>query len=73
MIAAYPLAWPDGWKRTPTHERERAQFGQRKTLTQWSVDLGISRDALEHRLNRGWDAVKALTTPVQKRRSAEGA
>lgn len=26
MTTAYPLAWPDGWKRTAPHNRQRAQF-----------------------------------------------
>lgn len=27
-VAAYPLAWPVGWKRTAPHERRRAKFGR---------------------------------------------
>lgn len=27
MTDAYPLAWPEGWKRTPSHRRTTAQFG----------------------------------------------
>ena len=26
---AYPLAWPQGWSRTPNHKRKRANFGKR--------------------------------------------
>lgn len=29
-IKAYPLAWPDGWKRTPAVSRVRAQFSRRE-------------------------------------------
>lgn len=25
---AYPLTWPEGWKRTPPHARKSAQFGK---------------------------------------------
>jgi hypothetical protein len=25
---AYPLAWPNGWRRTPAHERSRAKFNR---------------------------------------------
>lgn len=28
IIKAYPLQWPAGWKRTPHHQRVRAQFGR---------------------------------------------
>lgn len=28
-MAAYPLAWPLGWKRTPPAQRTNAQFGKR--------------------------------------------
>lgn len=27
----YPLAWPDGWHRTPAHQRKRATFGRKET------------------------------------------
>lgn len=30
-IEAYPLAWPDGWRRTPAGERKRAAFNRRET------------------------------------------
>lgn len=29
----YPLSWPTGWKRTPAHERQRADFGKTRTET----------------------------------------
>lgn len=28
MISAFPLAWPEGWKRTPTHQRKSATFSK---------------------------------------------
>lgn len=28
-IPAFPLQWPDGWKRTPPAQRTRAKFGRR--------------------------------------------
>ncbi len=28
---AYPLTWPQGWKRTPAHERTRARFSTKST------------------------------------------
>ena len=37
-IPAYPLAWPDGWKRTPPHLRARGKF--RRTERQYSSQPG---------------------------------
>lgn len=34
-ISAYPLQWPDGWRRTSAHMRSRARFNRKET--------GISR------------------------------
>jgi hypothetical protein len=36
VIEAYPLQWPIGWKRTATHQRERAQFN--KKVPQYRTD-----------------------------------
>lgn len=30
-IPAYPLQWPDGWKRTELHQREHGRFSRRST------------------------------------------
>jgi hypothetical protein len=35
-IPAYPLSWPQGWKRTPDHRRERARFGRKTQSSQGS-------------------------------------
>lgn len=32
MIAAYPLQWPEGWKRTPPHGRRVAKFGRGESV-----------------------------------------
>lgn len=32
MTQAYPLAWPDGWPRTPAHQRTRARFHARQRV-----------------------------------------
>jgi hypothetical protein len=29
-VSAYPLEWPIGWKRTPSHQRTAANFGKRR-------------------------------------------
>lgn len=40
MTEAYPLRWPDGWKRTPHAKRERGY--QFKSKTQWDPASGRS-------------------------------
>lgn len=32
VIQAYPLQWPAGWRRTESHRRERARFGQKEAV-----------------------------------------
>lgn len=32
-IAAYPLTWPVGWKRTSSHKRARAKFGKKTSMS----------------------------------------
>lgn len=40
MTEAYPLAWPDGWARTPTHQRKR--------ISKFGSNFARSRDLLLH-------------------------
>ena len=42
-------------------------YGETQTLSQWSRRLGIHKETLKGRLNKGWDVELALTTPVRKR------
>jgi hypothetical protein len=37
MINAFPLCWPEGWKRTPGYSRKRAAFGRVETQRQGDV------------------------------------
>lgn len=37
--------------------------GIKKTMAEWSEELGLSYSAIQHRLERGWSAEEALTTP----------
>jgi hypothetical protein len=53
---AYPLAWPDGWKRTPSHERKSAQFG--KTETRYRNDNTAYTDKRQLSISDG--AARAL-------------
>lgn len=49
---AYPLAWPEGWKRTPHGERTRAKFGK-----QTFVDRGVNAEGQR----MGWHTKGQLT------------
>lgn len=40
--------------------------GQSKSMIEWSIETGIRWSALNHRINRGWDVERALTTPMSK-------
>jgi hypothetical protein len=41
--------------------------GETKTRTQWARVYGISPQTIISRLSSGWDEVRAITTPVQRR------
>ena len=38
MIEAYPLTWPSGWKRTPSHQRRRAAFNRKEAVYRTQSD-----------------------------------
>ena len=40
--------------------------GKKQTITEWATELNLNRTALYYRIKRGWDAEKALTTPINK-------
>jgi len=63
MIEAYPLKWPDGWPRTPSHRRENdTRFGGRGGIT-----VGRARDRLldELRLLGATDIVVSSNVPIR--------
>ena len=41
--------------------------GEKHTMAEWSRKLNIPYMALCHRIERGWDVERALSTPVQKK------
>lgn len=41
--------------------------GVTKSVADWARDLGINANVIRQRLYLGWDATRALTTPVTKR------
>lgn len=51
-IAAYPLSWPTGWKRTPADERAFGQFGttSRRAGNSWTSKEKITIAAATRRL-----------------------
>ena len=47
--------------------------GKNMTLEQWSEKTGISRHALQKRLDcYGWSIEEALTTPTKKHKISKG-
>jgi hypothetical protein len=53
-IPAFPLAWPDGWKRCPEHGRHPAKFGRK---TQSTTGSWQTRSALT--ISQAVDRVRA--------------
>lgn len=50
---ATPLAWPDGWPRTPAHKRTRAKFGTTKasaTLFKEKLSVAVAVERLASEL-----------------------
>ena len=41
-MTKYPLAWPTGWKRTCSHQRDRARFNK-KSSSGWKDKLSIEQ------------------------------
>ena len=42
--------------------------GETHTITEWARIYGLSENGLVHRIRRGWEIERALTTPMQKRK-----
>ena len=63
--------WGTAGDRSPNRKREITHNGKTQHLAAWAKELGISRQAMHHRvdecLRRGIDVAIALTTPVRKR------
>ncbi len=43
--------------------------GERKILTDWATEKGMSYDCLKSRIKRGWSIEKALETPVKENKT----
>jgi hypothetical protein len=46
--------------------------GKRQTLIEWAEELGLSYMALKKRMENGWDATRALTTPAKLQKNSRG-
>lgn len=63
------------WASTKKQGRNTSQNriiehnGVRKTLIEWSEEIGIGKTVLRNRLDRGWSVERALTEPVNRGRS----
>jgi hypothetical protein len=69
---AYPLSWPFGWKRTPTHLRQRAAFGKNRAnsygwQTKDRLTLEQARARLVGELDRLGARDEVLSTNLQLR------
>lgn len=40
--------------------------GKTLTVSQWVIEMNLTKNTLKHRLNRGWNIKKALITPMRK-------
>jgi len=48
------------------------QYGARKqTLSQWAAELGMSKQTLLWRIQKGWPLRAAFRIPVRKKRRSE--
>ncbi len=59
-IAAYPLSWPDGWKRTPPTHRRDGHFGKKVTRYHGGGSYSMKGDLTVS------DAVTRVLTELQR-------
>lgn len=52
MASAYPLAWPEGWPRTPPHQRQDSKHRFRRSGSASVWTFAAARDALGAELDR---------------------
>jgi hypothetical protein len=45
--------------------------GKTQCMADWAREMGIRRDTLRYRLQRGWSVEKALTTPVTQNQKVQ--
>lgn len=56
--------WADWETQTSNKSSNRyiTYNGKTQTIHQWSIDIGLNRQTLTNRINRGWSIERALTT-----------
>jgi len=57
--------------RNKRSNRVLTHNGQSLCISEWAEILGLTESAIAHRLSRGWDMAKVLTTPLRKTRREE--
>lgn len=70
VTVAYPLQWPEGWRRTPSYERKRGAFGRQETVrgqhSSWQTkkDISIAEAVKRVRLELDKLGVEAVNDAV---------
>ena len=54
--------------RSNNHRLEHG--GKSQTITEWAIELGISKSALQHRLAKGWSISDALSRPAKAQKNS---
>lgn len=62
-VRRYPLSWPTGWKRTPAHERQRADFG--KTILETYTERHYDGRANEQKTRKKKAALTAADAAIR--------
>lgn len=58
-ITAHPLAWPEGWPRSRSHERKHGQFATGQAVTKKRITIEAAMRRVRYELERlGVDSVK---------------
>ena len=59
MIQRYPLSWPEGWKRTLSHQRRHATFNKKEAVpgATWQKTVNLS---IEDAIRRVFDQLERL-------------
>jgi hypothetical protein len=66
-IQAYPLQWPAGWKRTQTHQRERAQFNKKVKQYRTNPQTGQTERAWDRKQELSmYDATKRVLEELER-------
>jgi hypothetical protein len=60
-VTAYPLCWPNGWRRTPSHKRTRAKFiGKKGSYSEGSGWRSAQPLSIEQAITRVLDELERM-------------